>query len=82
MADYVLRLPDQELADVVAAHPAVMIVGPRASGKTTTAARYAASTIRLDRPREAAAFVADADAALALLTEPVLLDECALPGAS
>jgi uncharacterized protein len=75
MADYVPRLLDRELAEVVSAHPAVMIVGPRASGKTTTAARYAASTVRLDRPREAAAFIADADAALALMAEPVLLDE-------
>lgn len=50
-------------------------MGPRASGKTTTARQYAASIVRLDRPAEAAAFKADADAALATLDEPVLLDE-------
>lgn len=62
-------------------HPAVLVVGPRASGKTTTARRYAASVVRLDRPAEAAAFVADADVALAAFDEPVLLDEWqAVPG--
>jgi predicted AAA+ superfamily ATPase len=49
--------------------------GPRACGKTTTAARYAKTIVRLDRPAEAAAFRADPDAALRSLAEPVLLDE-------
>ena len=52
-----------------------MIVGPRATGKTTTAARHAATVVRLDRPDEAAAFRANADAALRGLAEPALLDE-------
>ncbi len=52
-----------------------MIAGPRASGKTTTAARHASTIVRLDRPSEAAAFHADPDAALRGLAEPVLLDE-------
>jgi predicted AAA+ superfamily ATPase len=55
--------------------PAVLIVGPRAAGKTTTAARHAATLVRLDRPAEAAAFHADPDAALASIDEPVVLDE-------
>ncbi len=55
--------------------PALLIVGPRATGKTTTAMRYAASVVRLDRPEEAAIFRADPDAALRGLAEPVLLDE-------
>jgi uncharacterized protein len=54
---------------------ALLIVGPRASGKTTSVLRRAASVIRLDAPGEAAAFRADADAALRGLEEPVLLDE-------
>lgn len=74
-ATYVRRLLDEELPQVLTAHPAALIVGPRASGKTTTARQYAASVVRLDRPAEAAAFVADADAALASMEEPVLLDE-------
>jgi uncharacterized protein len=72
---YIRRLLDEDLARVLKAHPAVLIVGPRASGKTTTARRYAGSVVRLDRPAEAAAFVADPDAALATMDEPVLLDE-------
>jgi hypothetical protein len=49
----------------MAEHPAVMLVGPRACGKTTTAAGLAASVVRLDRPRDAEAFRADPDVALA-----------------
>ncbi len=52
-----------------------MIVGPRAVGKTTTAAKYAGTLVRLDRPAEAAAVEADPDAALRDLPEPVMLDE-------
>jgi hypothetical protein len=40
-----------------------MITGPRAAGKTATAARHAATIVRLDRPAEAAVFRADADSA-------------------
>lgn len=69
------RLVDALLGELLAELPAVQLVGPRATGKTTTALRLAASVVRLDRPAEAAAFVADADAALARLAEPVLLDE-------
>lgn len=72
---YVRRLLDDELAEVLRVHPAVLVVGPRAAGKTTTARQYAASIVRLDRPAEAAAFHADADAALATFDGPVLLDE-------
>jgi uncharacterized protein len=50
-------------------------VGPRATGKTTTAARFASTVIRLDRPLEAAAVAADPDGALVGLNPPVLLDE-------
>ncbi|MDR1825210.1 MAG: DUF4143 domain-containing protein [Bifidobacteriaceae bacterium] len=52
-----------------------MLVGPRASGKTTTARRHVASVVCLDRAAEAGAFEADPDAALRRLPEPILLDE-------
>lgn len=52
-----------------------MLTGPRACGKTTTAARHAAGIARLDRPRVALTFQADPDAALSAYAEPVLLDE-------
>lgn len=72
---YVRRLLDDALAEILAAHPAVLIVGPRACGKTTTARQHVASVVRLDRPAEAVEFEADPDAALARMAEPLLLDE-------
>lgn len=79
--EYVPRLVDGCLDELSAQLPAIMVTGPRACGKTTTLARRAATTIRLDREAQAAAFVADPDAALNGLAEPVLLDEWqAVPG--
>lgn len=73
--DYKPRLVDGLIAELLAELPAVMVTGPRAAGKTTTAARHAASIVRLDRPAEAAVFRADADVALTEYEEPILLDE-------
>ena len=75
MHQYRQRLTDPLIDQVLRDHPAVMIGGPRACGKTTTAARYARTLVRLDRPAEARVFEADADAALRGLQAPVLLDE-------
>ena len=77
MADhkYLPRLVDSVLGELVVGLPAVLLVGPRASGKTTTARRHARSVIRLDRPAEAAVVAVDPDVALAGLEEPVLIDE-------
>lgn len=54
---------------------AILVVGPRATGKTATALRYCCSVARLAQLREAAAFQADPDVALGALPPPVLLDE-------
>ena len=75
LSHYRTRLLDRILPKLLALHPALMIVGPRGVGKTTTAARHAATVVRLDDPRQAAAFRVDSDAALDGLPEPVLLDE-------
>ena len=75
MTDYVQRLLDPFIADVLGELPAVLLVGARAVGKTTTAVRHARAVVRLDREAEAAAFRADPDVALRGLREPVLLDE-------
>ena len=75
MVRYRPRLIDGLLAQLLSELPALLVVGPRAAGKTTTAARHARTIVRLDREAEAAAFVADPDAALRGLEEPVLLDE-------
>jgi hypothetical protein len=72
---YKSRLVDGPLAELFTQLPALLVVGPRAAGKTTSARRLASTMVRLDVPAEAAAFRFDADAALAAMPNPVLLDE-------
>ncbi|MXV88281.1 MAG: ATP-binding protein [Acidimicrobiales bacterium] len=74
-SEYRYRLADQLLSECLAELPAVMLVGPRACGKTTTAARHAATVLRLDTEQGSAALRADPDAALRDREEPVLIDE-------
>ncbi len=73
--DYRPRLIDARLERALAVFSAVSLVGPRASGKTTSASRRAASVARLDEPAAAALFNADVDRALAGRAKPALLDE-------
>lgn len=75
MVAYLPRLIDGLLAESLTELPALFLTGPRATGKTTTAARLATSVVHLDREAEAVAFRADPDAAIRGLAEPVLLDE-------
>jgi predicted AAA+ superfamily ATPase len=78
---YVPRLAEAHLEQFFAELPALSIVGPRATGKTTIARRLSRSVVALDDPVEARAFEVDPDAALAALPEPILLDEWqAVPG--
>jgi predicted AAA+ superfamily ATPase len=80
-SSYVPRLADARLQELFSELPALLIAGPRATGKTTTARRHARSVVRLDVQAEAGAFRADPDAALRALPTPVLLDEWqAVPG--
>lgn len=72
---YRLRLVDPLLDELLAQVSAVMVTGPRACGKTTTAARRATTVVQLSAEAQAAAFAADPDSALRGLDEPVLLDE-------
>lgn len=72
---YLARLADRPLAELLLDFPAVLVSGARATGKTTTAARVARETVRLDVPAQAAAFRADPDAALRQRGEPLLIDE-------
>ncbi len=72
---YLARLVDAQIASLLKELPAIFVAGPRATGKTTTAARYARTIVHLDREAEAVAFRADPDSALRGLPEPVLLDE-------
>ncbi|MGH2876672.1 MAG: hypothetical protein ACRDLV_10510, partial [Solirubrobacteraceae bacterium] len=63
-SDYTPRLIDERLKRLFAQLPAILVTGPRATGKTTSAERQANTVVRLDRPAEAVAFEADPDAAL------------------
>jgi uncharacterized protein len=72
---YVSRIVDPLIAEYLAGLPAIMLVGPRATGKTTTALRSAASVLRLDRSSSADAVRADPDAALAAYDAPLVIDE-------
>ncbi len=72
---YVPRIADAPLAGLLAELPAIMVTGPRAAGKTTSARRIANDVLRLDDPAVAAAVAANPDAALRRTREPVLLDE-------
>jgi len=72
---YLPRLADPVLDNLMAELPAVMLLGPRGCGKTTTALRRAKAVLRLDQPDQAAVFRAAPDTVLAAATKPVLLDE-------
>lgn len=73
--DYVPRLVDPLLDELLSEVAAVLIVGPRASGKTTTAERRAHAALRLGVSSEARAVAADPDAVLRSLERPLLIDE-------
>ena len=75
LPEYRPRQVDHLLQELLRELPAVMLVGPRASGKTTSARQHAADIVQLDRPAEAAVFRADPDAALRARPAPLLLDE-------
>ena len=78
---YLPRLVEPVIDELMVELSALMIVGPRAIGKTTTFSRSATTIIELNVAAQAAAFKADPDAALRGLEEPVLLDEWqAVPG--
>lgn len=74
MTSYVPRLIDRELDDLFGDLPAVLLDGPKAVGKTATAARRCATIRRLDDPVVADVVRADPQLIAADRT-PVLLDE-------
>ena len=69
------RYIDTVLDEVFPELSAVMLTGPRACGKTTTAARRASSILRLDDEQRAQAFAAAPDTLLAAQDLPTLIDE-------
>jgi predicted AAA+ superfamily ATPase len=77
-AGYLPRIIDGRLLAALESFPIVILDGPRAVGKTTTAVRVANSTIRL--PEDLPLLAIDAAGTLAALTPPVLIDEWQLAG--
>ncbi len=75
---YLRRMADQALADAIETFPVVLLDGARATGKTTTASRVAASELRF--PRDLALVESDPDRVLAGANRPVLVDEWQLAG--
>jgi uncharacterized protein len=73
-AGYVRRIVDQQLDALMPQLPAVLLDGPKAVGKTSTAEQRAATVWRLHRPNVAQVVGADPVAALSA-APPVLFDE-------
>jgi uncharacterized protein len=72
---YIPRLVDQLVVELFADLPALLIVGPRATGKTTSARRVTANALRLDKPANAELVRNDPDVALSSFATPLLIDE-------
>jgi predicted AAA+ superfamily ATPase len=75
---YLPRHVDRRLTDACAAFPIVLLDGPRAVGKTTTAKRIAASVVEL--PLDSERLSIDPESFLRDLPRPVLIDEWQLAG--
>lgn len=73
--NYLARVVDAQLAELLHGTRAIAIEGARAVGKTLTASRVAASVVRLDDPDVRLVVAADRRQHLAALTPPVLIDE-------
>ncbi len=75
MKGFIARIAEDCVASRLATHGGVLIIGAKATGKTTLARKFAASEVRLDQDR-AALTAARADPALVLDgASPRLIDE-------
>ena len=76
--EYIKRYVDEELKDILECMGAVLIVGPKWCGKTTTATQFAKTIIELQHPKLGKSYIelADVDPLLLLDGEkPLLIDE-------
>jgi uncharacterized protein len=73
--NYLSRQADAVLQEMIEDHAAVLVVGPRATGKTTTCEQFARSVVRLGDPQVKQSFAVDPASVLSGLTEPILIDE-------
>lgn len=74
MTDYIRRVVDGELDQLLEALPAVALEGPRGVGKTATAERRSSTVLALDDPAQRELLAAD-PGRIATMPAPVLLDE-------
>lgn len=74
MADYLPRIVDAEIDELMPHLPAIAVEGAKGVGKTETARRRAATVVRLDDDGDRAVVAAD-PAAVLERPPPVLLDE-------
>ena len=76
--EYIKRYVDEELKEILECMGAVLIVGPKWCGKTTTATQFAKSVIELQHPTLGKSYIELADVDPLLLLEgekPLLVDE-------
>ena len=71
---YIPRIVDQQISDLVASYPAIVIDGPKAVGKTSSASQVANTVLRVDVPRIKESLENNPDQ-LASADKPVLIDE-------
>lgn len=74
MGEYLPRVVDRELDELLSGLPAVALEGPKGVGKTETARRRARTTLALDEPAQRAIAAADPGQAVEG-AKPVLVDE-------
>jgi predicted AAA+ superfamily ATPase len=74
-ANYVTREADHVLGEMLEDHAAVLVTGPRATGKSTTCERFARSLVGLGNRAVAVALRSGVEAVLSGRDEPVLIDE-------
>lgn len=78
MENYRKRIADTMLTDILDAFGAVLIEGPKACGKSTTAAQQAKSILKMDNPAQKAHYLELANSDISVLLEgktPRLIDE-------
>lgn len=75
MAGYINRVADHDLRRALATFGAVIIQGPRAVGKTTTASQHANSTVRLDESPDVQVLASTSPVTLLAGAPPRLIDE-------
>jgi len=73
--DYLPRIVDGELDELMSSLPAIVLEGPRAVGKTETARRRASGVFELDDPAQLEVVAADPGSVVSTISGTVLFDE-------